>query len=96
MVSNGQIVFFFPNPYFAVQLHQMFQFSLPQSLVHMLSPEHVAKWVKDHFSHAELTGASQQIQGLNDFVLRHYGKEALGSEITTRLEIERYYVRCVH
>ncbi len=60
----------------------------------MLSPEYVAKWVKDHFSHAELTGASQQIQGLNDFVLRHYGK--VGSEITMRLEIERYYVRCVH
>ena len=96
MVSNGQIVFFFQNPYFAVRLHQMLQFSLPQSLVHMLSPEHVAQWVKDHFSHAELTGVSQQIQGLNDFVLRHYGKEALGAEITTRLEIERYYVRCVH
>ena len=43
----------------------------------------------------DFSGAIQPIQGLDEFVVRHYGKEFLKSGQKKRLEGEKYYVRCV-
>lgn len=95
MAVNGQLVFFFSNPYFAVRLYQMLQFSLPDSPARLLHPEQVAETAKKLFSHVSLTGMTQPVQGLDEFVIRHYGKEFLGHSQKKRLEITQYYVRCV-
>ena len=74
---GGQAVFSFQNPYFAVLLHQMLRFSLSQPLMHILSPDHVVQWLRDNFSHAELTGASRPIRAwkLNDIMFGVPGKK---------------------
>lgn len=92
---GGQLVFSFSNPYFALRLHQMLQFSIPDSPLRLLHPEQVAAEAGRYFSTAALTGAAQPIQGLEEFVARHYGREFLKNTQKSRLEISQYYVCCV-
>lgn len=92
---GGQLVFSFSNPYFAVRLHQMLQFSIPDSPLRLLHPEQVGEEVSRHFSSVALTGTTQPVQGLDEFVIRHYGRGFLKNTKKSRLEISRYYARCV-
>ena len=92
---GGQLVFFFSNPYFAVRLHQMLQFSIPDSPLRLLHPEQVGEEASRHFSSVALTGITQPIQGLKEFTVQHYGREFLKTAQKSRLEISKYYVRCV-
>ena len=95
MAPGGQLVFFFANPYFAVRLSQMLQFSIPDSPARLLRPEQVKEEAAKLFASVDFSGAIQPIQGLDEFVVRHYGKEFLKSGQKKRLEVEKYYVRCV-
>lgn len=95
MAPGGQLVFFFSNPYFALRLHQMLQFSIPDSPLRLLHPEQVGEEAGKRFSSVTLTGITQSIQGLKDFVVHHYGKEFLKNNQRNRLEITQYYVRCI-
>lgn len=92
---GGQLVFFFSNPYFALRLHQMLQCSIPDSPLRLLHPEQVGEEAGRYFSHVALTGVTQPVQGLEAFIVRHYGREFLKNAQSSRLEISRYYVRCV-
>lgn len=92
---GGQLVFFFSNPYFALRLHQMLQFSIPDSPLRLLHPEQVVAEAGKYFSTATVVGITQPIQGLEEFMIRHYDREFLNSTQRSRLEISRYYVRCV-
>lgn len=93
--SGGQLVFFFSNPYFALRLYQMLQFSIPDSPLRLLHPEQVGEKARLHFSSVVLTSITQSIQGLEEFIVQHYGRDFLKSTQRSRLEISRYYVRCV-
>jgi len=95
MSPGGQLVFFFSNPYFAVRLYQMLQFSISDSPVRLLHPEQVGEQAGKYFSKVALTGITQSIQGLDAFVAQHYSKGFLKSRQKNRLEIVQYYVRCV-
>lgn len=92
---GGQLVFSFSNPYFAVRLYQMLQFSIPDSPLRLLHPEQVGEEAGRLFSNVVLTGAMQPIQGLKEFIARHYGGEFLKNVQKSRLETSQYYVRCV-
>ena len=73
----------------------MLQFSLPGAAVRLLPPEQVRERAGKIFSAAALTGLKQPLQGLNEFILRHYGQEFLKNRQRERLEIAQYYVKCV-
>ena len=92
---GGQLVFSFSNPYFALRLHQMLQLSIPDSPLRLLHPEQVAAEAGRYFSIAALTSVIQPVQGLEEFVIRHYGREFLKNTQKSRLEISRYYAHCV-
>lgn len=92
---GGQLVFSFSNPYFAVSLHQMLQFSIPDSPLRLLHPEQVGEEAGRYFSSVALAGTTQPIQGMEEFIVRHYGREFLKTAQKSRLEISKYYVRCV-
>ena len=95
MSPGGELVFSFSNPYFAVRLHQMLQFSIPDSPLYLLHPEQVGEQAGKLFSGVILTGVTQPIQGLDEFIVRYYGKEFLKSNHRSQLEVIQYYVKCV-
>jgi len=95
MAPRGQLVFKFDNPYFAVQIHQMLQLAVPRASVLLLPPERVVINARQWFSNVELSASVQRIQGLDEFVERHYGTEFFQSKEKSRLEIDKYFVRCV-
>lgn len=95
MSPGGELVFSFSNPYFAVRLHQMLQLSIPDSPLCLLHPEQVGERAGKLFSSVTLTGVTQPIQGLDEFIVRYYGKEFLKSTHRSRLEVIQYYVKCV-
>lgn len=92
---GGQLVFFFSNPYFALRLHQMLQFSISDSPLRLLHPEQVREKAGKCFSSVTMTGVTQPVQGMEDFIIRHYGRDFLKNARRSRLEISQYYVRCV-
>lgn len=95
MAPGGQLVLFFQNPYFALRLHQMLQFSIPDSPLCLLHPEHVKAEAERSFSSVTLCSVKQPVSGLDDFVVRHYGRDFLRSTQKSRLEISQYYMYCV-
>lgn len=95
MAPGGQLVFFFQNPYFAVRLHNMLQFSIPDSPVQLLHPEQVKVETGKYFSRVKMSGITKPIKGLEDFIIRHYGKEFLNSDQKQQLNILQYYAQCV-
>lgn len=92
---GGQLAFSFSNPYSAVQIYQLLHFSLPDAPLCLLSPEQVGKEARKYFSSVEFIGAAETVGGLEEFIVRHYGKEFLKNSRSNQLKITQYYVRCV-
>ena len=94
MEEKQQLFCSFKNPFFAVTLNQMLQLSLPESPMLLLPPERIRLEAERLFSKVELSGTMQEIQGLDGFMVRHYGTPGK-ADLKNRLKTRLYYIKCV-
>ncbi len=94
MEEKQQLFCSFKNPFFAVTLNQMLKLSLPESPMLLLPPERIRLEAERLFSKVELSGTMQEIQGLDGFMVRHYGTPGK-ADLKNRLKTRLYYIKCV-
>lgn len=96
LVSGGWFVFACDNPFYALNLHALLQFSLPQGSdrLTLTDPEQVRTAAQKYFARVQMVSVENPVQGAESFAARLYHKTKQLPEIIKRMNIQRYLFVC--
>lgn len=94
LAKGGAMVFSCANPFYAVTLHALLNFSVPEGRCILTDVEHLRKTVQAHFSQVQVVSVNQPVEGLNEFTKRYFGGPKQLSRIMERLRVAKYYFVC--
>ena len=93
---GGVLVFACNNPYFAINIHALLQFSMPAGTARLtlVNPEKVREEAEKWFSNVQTAAVEQPVGGLEDFAKRLFGKAKELPQIVKRMSAQTYYFVC--
>ena len=93
---GGYFVFSCANPFYAVTLYRMLQFTVPEdsSRYILMDPMQVRAETEKYFSQVQLVPMEQSVEGLESFAKQHFRIGEQLSETISRLKIQKYYFLC--
>lgn len=96
MISGGCLVFFCDNPFFAVNLHQLLQFSLPENREQwsLADPNKIREAAERFFSQVQMVAVEQNVAGIKEFVQQHYGKTKQAAQAEKQMAVQKYFLVC--
>lgn len=96
LTPGGWLIFFCSNPYDAVRLYALLQFSMPEGKVRhtMVDPLAVQRQAEQYFAQVRAIPLERQVTGLEEFARAHFGQTEQFPEIVKRLSVEKYYFVC--
>ena len=89
-------VAFFDNPFFAPRLHALLQFAIPEDdgRFAALAPQQASEMISRVFPHMQIIKQQQEVEGIEQFIARHYGAVAQVKKSIPKLLTKRYYYVC--
>ena len=96
LAPGGHFIFFCKNPFYAVTIHAMLRFSLPDGAGHcaLADPAWIRRMANGCFSEVQMLPLEQRVDGIAAFAEAHYGKIEQLQQIVKRLGVEKYYFVC--
>lgn len=96
MTPGGTLVFFCANPFYAVSLHALLQFSMPGGGVRctIADPTAIQQQAEQCFAQVQMLPLEQKVSGLEEFAKSHYGQTEQLLQIIRRMGVEKYYFVC--
>ena len=93
---GGILVFACAHPFYAVNLHMLLQFSLPDGAAQcsFADPEKVYVEAKKHFACVHTATVEKPVGGLKEFAERVFGKTEAFAQLAKRAAIQTYYFIC--
>ena len=96
LTADGLFVFSCKNPFFASSIQALLCFSLPENSERyvLVNPEQVRMEAEKYFSNVKPVGLMQEIRGLEQFSVKHYGTGGETLSVDPRLKMNRCYFVC--
>lgn len=96
LTSGGWFVCSCDNPYHALTLHALLQFTLPDGAARcvLTNPEQIKAEAEQYFSQVQVISVANPINGIKEFAGAHWGKSGRLPQIVDRLGISKYYFAC--
>lgn len=94
MFPGGWLVFSCANPFYAVTVHGLLNFSVPEGRCVLTDVAQVRQAAEAYFSQVQAVAVNQPVNGLEQFAKRYFGDEKQLSQIIERLGVSKYYFVC--
>lgn len=95
LVKGGLFVFSCANPFYALTLHKLFNFSVPEERCILTNAERLGQTAQAYFSQVRAVAVDQPVRGLDQFAKRYFGETEQLLQIIERLRVAKYYFVCV-
>lgn len=94
LAPKGWVLFSCVNPFFAVTLYSLLNFSVPEGRSIFTDPENISHAAKGIFSEVQMIPQKQAVGGINEFARAHFGKLPKMSPVIDKLSTSAYYFIC--
>lgn len=95
LVKGGLFVFSCANPFYALTLHKLFNFSVPEGRCILTDAERLGQKAQTYFSQVRALAVNQPVEGLEQFTKRYFGETEQLPQIIERLRVAKYYFVCI-
>lgn len=96
LAPGGYMLFSCGNPFFVITLHRMLCHSMPEKEARhiLMDPRAVYDETNKLFSNVQMIPVRQEIKGIEEFAVRHYGETPELPKIIQRMSEQYHYFLC--
>lgn len=97
IAPGGVLTLFCGNPFFAPYLYALLERKLPNDSKRftVTSPMWIKSELETHFLHVHTVAVQEQINGMQQFLMRHYSQGEHTKQIGEELQVRTYYYLCI-